>query len=251
VENLTAWLTTVVARVCLDMLRARQSRREEPLEVDAAEATPGPETRAGDPEEHAILADSVGVALLVVLETLTPPERVAFVLHDMFGVPFDQIAPAIGRSEMAARQLASRARRRVRQGGAVRGADVARQREVVEAFLAASRGGQFDALLALLDPSVVLRADAAAVRASVANAARGAISLLPEIRGADSVAGTFSGRAAAAQIALIDGAPGAVWAPGGVPRAAFRFALAGERIVAIDVVADGDELRRLDVVLLA
>jgi RNA polymerase sigma-70 factor (ECF subfamily) len=250
VENLAGWLTTVVARVCLDMLRSRKSRREEPLEPEAAGPATVPDARAVDPEEHAILADSIGVAMLVVLETLTPAERVAFVLHDMFGVPFDEVAATIGRSETAARQLASRARRRVRQGGDVHAADVAREREVVEAFLAASRSGQFEALLALLDPSAVLRADDVAVRAAAGRAAQGALPLAPEIHGAESVAHTFSGRAAAAQLALIDGAPGAVWAPGGVPRAAIRFTFAGDRIAAIDVLADADGLGRLELIVL-
>ena len=165
VENLGGWLTTVVARVCLDMLRSRKSRREEPLDVHVPEPIVSREAGT-DPEHEALLADSVGLALLVVLETLAPAERLAFVLHDMFAVPFDEIAPIVGRSPAAARQLASRARRRVQGcGRALPDADLTRQREVVDAFLAAARGGDFDALLAVLDPDVVLRADRAAVPA--------------------------------------------------------------------------------------
>ena len=163
VENLGGWLTTVVARVCLDMLRSRKSRREEPLGAHVPDPMVSREDGI-DPEHEALLADSVGLALLVVLETLAPAERVAFVLHDMFDLPFDEIAPIVGRSPTAARQLASRARRRVQGAATVPDADLTRQREVVDAFLAASRGGDFDALLALLDPDVVLRADRAPCR---------------------------------------------------------------------------------------
>src|SRR5438105_7873265 len=190
VENLGGWLTTVVARVCLDMLRSRTSRREEPLEA----YVPDPiVSREGgiDPEHEALLADSVGLALLVVLDTLNPAERLAFVLHDLFAVPFDEIAPIVGRSETAARQLASRARRRVQGAATAPDADLTRQREVVDAFLAASRGGDFDALLAVLDPDVVLRADSAAVHMGASR----------EVRGAAAVAKQFSGRARFAQLA--------------------------------------------------
>jgi RNA polymerase sigma factor (sigma-70 family) len=238
VENLGGWLTTVVARVCLDMLRSRKSRREEPL--GAQEPEPIVSRDGGvDPEHEALLADSVGLALLVVLETLTPAERVAFVLHDLFDVPFDEIAPIVGRSPAAARQLASRARRRV-QGAAASGTDVIRQRAVVDAFLAASRGGDFDALLALLDPDVVLRADTAAVQAGASE----------ELRGAPAVAGQFSGRAQVAQPALVDGAVGLVWAPGGQPRVVFDFTIAGGKVVAIEMVADSERLGQLDLVVL-
>jgi RNA polymerase sigma factor (sigma-70 family) len=238
VENLGGWLTTVVARVCLDMLRSRKSRREEPLGAQAPEPIV---SRDGgvDPEHEALLADSVGLALLVVLETLTPAERVAFVLHDLFDVPFDEIAPIVGRSPAAARQLASRARRRV-QGAAASGTDVTRQRAVVDAFLAASRGGDFDALLALLDPDVVLRADTAAVQAGASE----------ELRGAPAVAEQFSGRAQVAQPALVDGAVGLVWAPGGQPRVVFDFTIAGGKVVAIEMVADSERLGQLDLVVL-
>src|SRR5256885_3189803 len=163
VDNLGGWLTTVVARVCLDMLRARKARHEEPFDATAPEPA-APRGAAPDAEQEMLLADSVGLALLVVLETLAPAERLAFVLHDMFAVPFDEIAPIVGKSPDAARQLASRARRRV-QGATMSDVDLTRQREVVDAFLAASRGGDFDALLAVLDPDVVVRADSAAVEA--------------------------------------------------------------------------------------
>jgi RNA polymerase sigma factor (sigma-70 family) len=240
VENLGGWLTTVVSRVCLDMLRSRTARREEPLEMPAHETAP---TRPDglDPEHEALLADSVGPALLVVLETLTPPERLAFVLHDMFAVPFDEIATIVGRSPVAARQLASRARRRVQGAGTDPPADRARQRAVVDAFLAASRRGDFDALLALLDPDVVLRADEAAVRTG---------GVAAEVRGAAAVAETFAGRARAAQPALIEGVVGLVWAPAGKPRAVFDLTIAGGTIVAIDLILDPEEVETLEVVLL-
>jgi RNA polymerase sigma-70 factor (ECF subfamily) len=251
IVNLGSWLTTVVARVCLDMLRSRRSRREEPLagdEPDAeAEAEPGP---GGQPDRELRLADSVGLALLVVLDTLAPAERIAFVLHDLFDLPFEEIAPIIERSPTATRQLASRARRRVRGASADDAADRARRRRVVDAFLAASRDGDFDALLGLLDPEVVLRADGAAVAASAAYFARGAPALRPEMRGARAVAESFRGRARGARPALVGGAPGATWAPGGVPAAAFAFTLADGKIVAIDVVMEPARLRELDVQVL-
>jgi RNA polymerase sigma-70 factor, ECF subfamily len=243
VRNLGGWLTTVVARVCLDTLRARKARREEAFAGDLAEPIASDED---GPNREMDLADSIGLAMLVVLETLSPAERVAFVLHDMFDLPFDEIAPIVGRSTAAARQLASRARRRV-QGGTVPDADRARQSEVVEAFLAASREGNFDALLAVLDPDVVLRADPIAVAASEARREQGAPVLAPEVRGAAAVARTFSGRAQAARLALVDGAVGLVWAPGGTPRAAFGFTIANGRVVAIDMVADPERLGRLNV----
>jgi RNA polymerase sigma-70 factor (ECF subfamily) len=239
VENLSGWLTTVVARVCLDMLRSRKSRREEPLDERAPEPIVGRE-RGIDPEHEVLLADSVGLALLVVLDTLTPAERLAFVLHDMFDLPFNEIAPIVGRSPTAARQLASRARRRVQGAATVPISDLARQREVVGAFLAASRGGDFDALLELLDPDVVLRADPVAVQAGASS----------EVRGAAAVAGTFSGRARAAQPALVDGAAGAVWAPGGKPRVVFAFTITGGKIVEIEMLADPERLSQLDLAIL-
>ena len=233
VDNLRGWLTTVVARVCLDMLRSRKSRREEPLGAELPEPVPGP-------EHEVMLADSVGLALLVVLETLTPAERVAFVLHDLFDLPFDEIAPIVGRTPAAARQLASRGRRRVQGGTAVRGGNHTRQREVVDAFLAASRGGELDALLALLDPDVVLRSDGAAVRVGAAS----------EVRGAAAVAATFFGRAKGAQPALVDGSAGLVWAPGGRPRIVFAFTIEGGRIAAVDLIADPERLDRLKLKLI-
>ena len=239
VKNLGGWLTTVVARVCLDMLRSRNSRREEPLEADIPEPIMSREDGI-DPEDEALLADSVGLALLVVLDTLNPAERLAFVLHDLFAVPFDEIAPIVGRSATAARQLASRARRRMRGAATVPDADLTRSREVVDAFLAASRGGDFDALLAVLDPDVVVRADRAAVSVGASR----------EVRGAPAVAKQFSGRARGAQPALVNGAVGAVWAPGGRPRVVFGFTIMGGKIVAIDLVADPERLRQLDLELL-
>jgi RNA polymerase sigma factor (sigma-70 family) len=239
IENLGGWLTTVVARVCLDMLRSRESHREDPLGVHLAGSVTSRESGI-DPEHEALMGDSVGLALLVVLETLAPAERVAFVLHDMFAVPFDEIAPIVGRSPDAARQLASRARRRVQGTAAVPGADLSRRREIVDAFLAASRGGHFDALLAILDPEVVLRADSAAVHMGASK----------EVRGAAAVAESFSGRARAAQPALVNGAAGLVWTRRGRPSVVFDFTITGGRIVAIDVVADPERLRELDVAIL-
>ncbi|MFC6020240.1 sigma-70 family RNA polymerase sigma factor [Plantactinospora solaniradicis] len=239
IENLGGWLTTVVSRICLNMLQSRRSRREEPLDAYGAEAPPSMSATAGtDPENAALLADSVGSALLVVLDTLAPAERVAFVLHDMFAVPFDEIAPILERAPAATRQLASRARRRVRETGqgSDGATDLARRREVVAAFLTAARNGDFTALLAVLDPEVVLRADAAAVRAGAAG----------EVRGATSVADAFSGQARAARPVLVDGAAGAVWAPGGRPRVVITFAITDGRIVAIDLVAEPEHLGRLD-----
>jgi RNA polymerase sigma factor (sigma-70 family) len=239
VKNLGGWLTTIVARVCLDMLRSRESRREESL----GEHIPDPiasRENGIDPEHEAVTADSVGLALLVVLETLAPPERLAFVLHDLFGVSFDEIAPIVGRSPTAARQLASRARRRVQGAGATADVDHARQREIVAAFLAASRGGDFGALLALLDPEVVFRADVAAVKAGV----RAGVSA--ESRGASAVAAFFSKPGNTAQLAFINGAAGSVWAPGGRPRVAFVFSIAQAKVVAIEMVADPERLRQLD-----
>jgi len=240
VDNLAGWLTTVTARVCLDMLRSRASRREDPLGDGVLEARVGTGAGAG-PEDEAVLADSVGLALLVVLDTLSPAERLAFVLHDLFAVPFEEIAAIVGRSPAAARQLASRGRRRVRGASAGPELDPTRQREVVGAFLAASREGDFASLVELLDPDVVLRADGAAVRAGAER----------EVRGAHSVAATFSGRARAARLALVDGVVGAVWARGGRPRVVFGFTVAGGKVVAIDLVADPERLSRLHIAALA
>ncbi len=239
VDNLGGWLTTVVARVCLDMLRSRKSRREEPLDPDVSEPIMSRQDGI-DPEHAALMAESVGLALLVVLETLAPAERVAFVLHDMFAVPFDEIAPIVGRSLAAVRQLASRARRRVQGSATASDTDLSRQREVVEAFLAASRDGNFDALLALLDPEVVLQSDGVAARAGAPT----------EVRGAVAVANTFLGRARVARLAHVNGRVGAVWAPGGRPRVVFDFTIARGKVVGIDLVADPAALHQLDVTVI-
>ncbi|HEY2688048.1 MAG TPA: sigma-70 family RNA polymerase sigma factor [Streptosporangiaceae bacterium] len=248
VKNLGGWLTTVVARVCLDMLRSRRARREEPLDDQPAEPAPAHlpfplHSVGGDPEQEALLADSVGPALLVVLEELAPAERLAFVLHDMFAVPFDEIAPIVGRSPAAARQLASRARRRVQGSPAVPGADLTRQRELVSAFMAASRDGDFDALLAVLDPDVVLRADRATVPAGRPTLLRGAENV---VRGA--LAG--SGRSRFAQAALVNGAVGIVLAPGGQLTIALTFSFGRGKITEIEVIADPERLRELEVAVL-
>lgn len=240
VDNLTGWLTTIVARVSLDMLRERKTRREVPVdtEVDALPAS-------DNPERDKLMADSVGVAMLVVLETLTPAERVAFVLHDIFNVSFDEIASVVGRSPMAARQLASRGRRRVQGATPQPEADRARRREVVAAFLAASRNGDLAALLAILDPDVVLRADATAVQASIARAGQDGPVLAPEIRGQSAVANIFRGRAKAAQLALVDGDTCLVFAPGGRPRVLIDFVLQNDRIGEISFIADADRVAAL------
>ena len=249
VANLGGWLTTVVARVSMDMLRARKTRREEPLGPHVPEPIVS-QAGGADPEHEALVADSVGPALLLILETLAPAERLAFVLHDMFAVPFDEIATIVGRSPAAARQLASRARRRVRGVAAVSGTDLTRQREVVDAFLAASRDGDFDALLTLLDPKVVLHADGATVQLAASRESQGAPKLAPEVRGARAVAKAFSGRAQFARPALVDGAVGAVWAPGGRPRVVFGFSIRRGRIVQIDILADPARLEQLNVAVL-
>ena len=239
VENLGGWLTTVVARVCLDMLRSRNSRREEPLGVHVPDPIVSREDGM-DPEQEALLADSVGLALLVVLNTLNPAERLAFVLHDLFAVPFDEIAPIVGRSPTATRQLASRARRRVQGAATDADVDLTPQREVVNAFLAASRGGDFDALLAVLDPDVVLRADQTVVHTGASR----------EVHGALAVARQFSGRARAAKLALVNGAIGIVWAAGGRPRVVFNFTTVGKKIIAIDMLADPERLLELNLTVL-
>ena len=241
VENPGGWLTTVVARVCLDMLRSRKSRREESLGPHVPEPIVAPEG-GSDPEHEALLADSVGLALLVVLETLTPPERLAFVLHDMFAIPFDEIAAIVDKSPAAARQLASRARRRV-QGRPVPDADLKRQREVADAFLAANRDGDFEPLLAVLDPDVVLRVDQGVLP-------RGASR---EIRGARAVAeqaSRFATLAPLARRAMVNGAAGFVVSRAGVPLAVAGFTVAGGKIVEIDLLADRARLRELDLTVL-
>jgi RNA polymerase sigma-70 factor (ECF subfamily) len=240
VDNLGGWLTTVVARVCLDMLRSRKTHAEQSTDPQLAAAAGGT-----NPESELLLADSLGPALLVLLETLSPPERVAFVLHDLFDVPFEEIAPIVGRSPAAARQLASRARRRVRGGDAARETDLIRQREIVGAFFAASRNGDFNALLAVLAPDVVLTADGLAVRTAAATKWAGEDGLGAETRGAVAVAETFKGRAAGALPALIDGAAGAVWASGGKLLAAFVFTIEEGEIVALDLVMEPERLRDL------
>jgi RNA polymerase sigma factor (sigma-70 family) len=236
VQNLGGWLTTVVARISLNMLRTRKVRREEPLGVYMPE--PIIDRADGmDPEHEALLADSVGLALLVVLETLSPPERIAFVLHDMFAVPFEQIAPIVDRSPEAARQLASRARRRIQGGNAVPDADLTTQRRVVGAFLVAARRGDFEALLEVLDPDVVLRRDIAPLGG------------LGEVRGARAVAGqalAYSQLAALVAPALINGAVGAVTIVEGELFAVGAFTVSGGKIVAIDILADPRRLRELD-----
>ena len=248
VQNLAAWLTTVVARVCLNMLRARDRRREEPFDpqaVDTPAVSPFTAAPGGSgPEQEAVLADSVGIALLVVLDTLTPAERIAFVLHDMFAVPFDEIGPMLDRSPVAARQLASRARRRVKGAEPAPGADVARQRRVVDAYLAAARSADFEALVELLDPDVVLRADR-----FVSPTARPV-----ELRGAAVVAkGAHAAapRARFTQAALIDGAVGLVMMSEGRLAVAIAFTLTPEgRIGGIDVVAEPRRLRTLEICVL-
>jgi RNA polymerase sigma factor (sigma-70 family) len=242
VENLAGWLTTVVARISLNMLRSRNARREEPIGVrmpdpivDRADGT--------DPEHEALLADSVGLALLVVLETLRPAERLAFVLHDMFAVPFDEIAPIVDRSPEAARQLASRARRRVQGGNTVPDADLDTQREVVDAFLAASRDGDFDALVAVLDPDVVLRADLGPLPGAGSR----------EVRGAAAVAGqalTYSRLGLRVQPALVNGAAGTVSIRDGEPFSIGGVTVRGGKIVGIDILADPERLRQLDLTIL-
>jgi len=249
VDNLGGWLTTIVGRICLDMLRSRKARREKQADTPVQEPA-APTEEVLQPDAELWLADSVGVALLAVLEMLTPAERIAFVLHDMFDLSFDDIAPIVGRSATATRQLASRARRRVQGGSASPETDGAHQRELVGAFLAASRKGDFQALLALLDPDVVFRADAAAVQGAAARAARGAPALASEVRGAARVAEIFKGRAGGAQLVLVDGVAGAAWAPGGRPRAVFSFEIADGRIVEIELVADPAHLAELDVEIL-
>jgi len=240
VDNLGAWLTTIVARICLNVLRTRRTRREEPFEVQLPDPVVSDADRTS-PEDEALLADSVGLALQVVLDTLTPAERLAFVLHDMFDLPFDDIAPIVGRSSTSARQLASRARRRVR-GADVPTPDpeVGRQREVVDAFFAAARRGDFDALVSVLDPDIVERVDAGPARPDITRL----------VRGASVVAGRaimFDQPSARLRPVLVNGAAGVVVTVGGEPFAVMAFTVSGGRIVEIDVLADADRLNRLDV----
>lgn len=240
VRNLRAWLTTVLARVCLDMLRTRRSRREEPL---AAADDPADEA---SPEEDLALADASGPALLVVLETLAPAERVAFVLHDLFDLPFEEIAHILKRTPTAARQLASRARRRLR-GADSPADDLTHHRELVSAFLAASRDGDFEKLLAVLSPDVLLKADPQAVSVAAARQHHGAPRLSPEVRGVANVVNVFKGRAQGAVPALIDGEAGAVWVTGGQVRAAFRFTMQRGKISQIHIVMNPADVAKLQV----
>jgi RNA polymerase sigma factor (sigma-70 family) len=239
VENLSGWLTTVIARVCLDMLRSRKSLREEPLDVRVPDPIVSRDDGMG-PEHEALLADSIGLALIVVLETLAPAERLAFVLHDMFAMPFDEIAPIVGRSATAARQLASRARRRMQVVAKPFDADLTRQRKVVDAFLTASRGGDLNVLMAILDPNVVVRADRGPVPPGASR----------ELRGAHAVAEqalTFSRLVQHAQPVLVNGSAGLVsWLPNGQPFSVMGFTVANGKIVEINVLADPARLTRLD-----
>jgi RNA polymerase sigma factor (sigma-70 family) len=242
VENLPGWLTRVVARVCLDMLRARTARREQPLGLQPPGAVVDGRGRR-DPEQEALLAESVGLALLVVLDRLAPAERVAFVLHDLFAVPFDQIAAIVERSPTASKKLASRARHRVHGNATSPDTDRARQRQVADVFLAATRGGDITALLAVLDPSVVRRADRAALPAGPA-----------ELRGAQAVAKetrVFSRRARFAQLALVDGTVGIVVAPRGRLLLAIGLTIKDDKIAEIDVIADPPRLHQLDLAVLS
>jgi len=243
VENLRAWLTTVVGRVCLNLLRTRRSLREATFEVHVPDPIIGPEPGI-DPEQEALLGDSIGLALLVVLESLSPGERVAFVLHDVFAIPFDDIAPIVGRSIPATRQLASRGRRRV-HGAPVPDRDLDAQWAVVDAFLAASRDGDFERLLAALDPEVTLRSDGGTARPGLVTLVHGAKAVATNAMAFRAVAGN-------ATRTLVNGTPGGVaWTPDGRPFAVISFTVAGSRIVEIDVLADPDRLARLDLDVLA
>jgi len=268
VENLGGWLTTIVARVSLNMLRSRTLRREEPIDAPVTGSRPR-SRRAHRPGARGGAGRLVGLALLVVLDTLPPAERLAFVLHDMFAVPFEEIAPIVERSPVATRQLASRARRRVQEARAQEAqaqeagsgdpdaerqpGQISRRRDVVAAFLAAAREGEFDALLTMLDPGIVLRADAAAAKmgADSADAAAGRMGADGRVTGARAVAGFFSGRAAAVRPALIDGMPGGVWTLRGEIRVVFAFSITGSSITAIELIADPAHIARLEVVPLS
>ncbi|MFG2207321.1 RNA polymerase sigma factor SigJ [Streptomyces sp. NPDC048638] len=239
VQNLGGWLTTVVGRVCLDMLRSRKALREDSLDTHVPEPVISREEGV-DPEQEALLADSVGLALLVVLDALAPAERLAFVLHDMFAVPFDEIAPIVERTPAAARQLASRARRRVQGAAPAPDADLPRQREVVHAFLAASRNGDFEALLAVLDPDVLLRSDGGTASPNLSKVVRGARAVVAQ-------ALTFSRFALAAQPALVNGAPGLITVRKDRAFSVMGFTVADGRIVEINVLADPARLEQVDV----
>ena len=237
VENLRGWLTTVVSRICMNLLRSRRTRREDALDADLPlVAAPN---AGGDPESEAVKADSVGLALQVVLDSLGPAERLAFVLHDLFGVPFDRIAPILDRTTEATRQLASRARRRVRDGQFRAGADrdVQQQKTVVEAFLAAAREGRFEDLLAVLDPDITVVADEAAVATGFAGR---------EVIGAAAVAAIFNGQAENAVAVVVDGLVGAMWAPGGTPRSVLSFTVIDGKVASIEIMNDPDTIALLD-----
>jgi RNA polymerase sigma-70 factor (ECF subfamily) len=243
VDNLRAWLTTVVGRVCLNMLRSRKTRREAPLETHLPDPIVSPKEGI-DPEQEALLGDAVGLAMLVVLDALAPAERIAFVLHDVFAVPFDEIAPIVSRTPAAARQLASRARRRV-QGAPVPDVDLAGQWAVVDAFLAAARGGDFERLLAVLDPDVVVRSDGGSARPDLISLVRGAQAVAEQ-------AMSFRRFAETATRVLVNGIPGGIaWAPDGSPFSVLAMTVMGGRIVAIDVLADPDRLAQLDLTVVA
>ncbi|RZS37770.1 RNA polymerase sigma-70 factor (ECF subfamily) [Herbihabitans rhizosphaerae] len=240
VANLGAWLTTVVGRVCLDMLRSRRSRREEPLETQTH--LPDPvvtRSESTDPEQRALLSDSVGIALLVVLESLGPAERLAFVLHDMFGVSFDEIAPIVGRTPAAARKMASRARQRVRGSAPTGRADLGQQRKVVDAFLAAARGGDIAGLISVLDPDVVLRSDVGMGAVDVISGAETVATQAAAFRHAVTELEVFP--------AVVNGNAGVVSTDNGVPRSVLSFTVVGDKIVEIDIIADQERLAGLDV----
>jgi len=236
IENLGRWLTTVLSRVCLNILQARRSRPEAPLD-DVGPETPAGEASGSDPEQEALLADSIGLALTIMLDMLSPGERVAFVLHDVFGVPFEEIAPIVGRSDEAARKLASRARRLVRIQDEDQATDALRQARLVEAFLAAARNGEFEQLLAVLDPDVVLRADSTVVALGAPSEAHGAVAVA-----------RFCRRARGAVPALLNGAAAVAWMPDGELRVLFKFTAGGAKITAIDLIADPEHLRQLDLI---
>jgi len=246
VDNLDGWLTTVVTHACLDMLRARKTR-ENAAPVMRAEGTLAP-SEPTDPEREILLADAVGSAMMVVLDTLSPAERIAFVLHDLFALSFEDIGAILGRSAVATRQLASRARKRV-QGAPEREDELPSAREIAQAFMAASRAGDLEAVLAVLDPDVVLRVDPAAVKAAARNEAKGAPRLVSEVRGAADVARVFLGSAQVARPVLVHGTPGAAWAPGDRPRAIWAFKVEQGRIVEVQFVADPNSIARLEVLL--
>src|SRR3954454_17253900 len=237
VHNIGGWLTTVVSRVCLDMLRSRRARPEDadPLDIQQSEH---PVADDPDPEHEALLSESIGLALLVVMDTLSPPERLPFVLHDMFAVPYRDIALVLDSTADAARQQASRSRRRVQSGAVLARADARRHREIVDAFLAASRDGELEALVSMLHPEAAFHADAVAQRAGV-----------EEVLGARSVADVFAGRAKAAELAVIDDHPGAVWRQRRVPRAVFRFTIVEDRITDIELLMDADTISLFDIVV--